>query len=85
MASPSTVRYRCTYRPTSTALIVEDAHHRLYLFSGGRLRSRLAQRLAEPIAASDRWLPVPAVPPYTLAGLRHLLPQGHEETADATG
>ena len=85
MASHFTIRYRCTYHPTSTALIVEDEHHRLYLFSGGRLRSHLSQRLAEQIAASDRWLPVPAVRPYTLAGLRHLLPQGHKETADATG
>lgn len=85
MSPHFTVRYRRIYHPTSTVLIVEDAHHRLYLFSGGRLRSRLSQRLAGQIAASDRWIPVPAVPPYTLAGLRHLLPQGHEETADATG
>ena len=85
MAPHFTIRYRCTYRPTSTALIVEDEHHRLSLFRGGRLRRRLSQRLAAQIAASDRWRPVPAVPPYTLAGLRQLLPQGHEETADATG
>ncbi|MDQ3899471.1 MAG: hypothetical protein M3319_03130 [Actinomycetota bacterium] len=79
MTAHYTIRYRCNEGATQTALIVEDAQGRAYLFRGGWLRremrgnaasARLAGLLAEQ--TQERWLPVPTVAGYTLEELRRL-------------
>jgi hypothetical protein len=78
------IRYRCSDHD-ATALIVEDEHGTAYLFSSGALQTRLAgeraaERLLELTPHEGHWLPVPQVPPYTLAELCDLI--GHMPAYD---
>ncbi len=73
-----TIRYRATDRRGQTVLIVDDARGTPYLFAGESLQRPVTgadagAALARQLAHEAIWLRVPAVSPYTLAELRHLL------------
>ena len=72
-----TIRYRREGSGGQLALLVEDSVGVAYLFSDGQLQGRFRghgarEFLAQQLAESGVWTPVPQVAPYTLVGLRHL-------------
>ena len=77
------VRYRCPRPQGAAALIVEDAAGAAWFFDAGQLQCRLSRqhpderdtcaRLATRLGGMARWVGVPEVAPYTLAGLRQLV------------
>ncbi len=79
MTTRYTIRYRCNEGATQTALIVEDARGRAYLFRGGSLRQGMQGNTASGSLARvledvtrTRWIPVPTVAGYTLDELDRL-------------
>ncbi len=77
-----TVRSRCDAHPGAVGLLVEDGRGTTSLFSGGELQARCAgpeatARLLHLLRHRDCWTAVPAVAPYTLAGLRALTANGY--------
>jgi hypothetical protein len=72
-----TIRYRRRIAPDAVALLVEDDGGQLHVCSRSGLRPflREARDPARRRATLRElgWVPVPAVAPYTLDGLRRLL------------
>lgn len=72
-----TVRLRYAGRRGVVAFVVEDEDGDAYIYGRAGLCCRLARGGALPrrVPTLHRlgWVPVPAVAPYTLAGLRRLL------------
>lgn len=73
-----TVRYRGDGPGLSIALLVEDEHGAVHLFSGGQLQVGLkgqdaAERLVRLLERRMTLSPVPEAGPYTLEGLCYLV------------
>jgi hypothetical protein len=72
-----TIRYRCC-TANEVVLLVEDEGGHIYLFCGGILQLRFANRsggvqLDRVVAGTRAWVSVPTVAPYSLAQLRQLV------------